>query len=330
MNTQLFVSIIVPVYNGRRYLEQCLDALLESSYPFYEILVVDDASTDDSAEVARKKGATVLHLSQRSGPAAARNHGAQKARGDILFFVDADVVVQQETVSRVVNDFLENLNLAAVFGSYDDSPAENNFLSQYRNLYHHFVHQHASTEATTFWAGCGAIYRDIFLAVGGFDQNRYREPAIEDIELGYRLKRKGYHILLNKALQVKHLKLWKLGSLLRVDIFARAIPWSKLILERRQMINDLNLQISQRISSGLVGLSLAILPFSFFKPQLFYFITVSLAIIFALNHELYRFFLNRKGWKFLILAFPLHLFYYLYSGVAFSLCWGLQAFSRKR
>ena len=283
--------------------------------------MVDDASTDGSASIARKKGAIVFQLPHQSGPAAARNHGAQQSRGEILFFVDSDVLIQRGTVARVVADFLDNPEIAAVFGSYDDSPAAENFLSQYKNLSHHFVHQQASREAATFWAGCGAIRREVFQKTGGFDHNRYAKPEIEDIELGYRMQRMGFRILLDKELQVKHLKQWRLLSLLRADILYRAIPWSMLILERRQMINHLNLQMSERVSAGLVGLSVGILPFILFEPKLLYIIPILLGLILILNHKLYGFFLHHKGLTFAICSFPLHLLYYLYSGLAFVLCW---------
>ncbi len=130
MDKRPFISIIVPVYNGGKFLDQCLDALTASFYQSYELIVVDDGSTDDSAEISRQKGARVLQTPRgQSGPAAARNYGAQKAQGGILFFVDADVVVQQKTVAQIAADFLKYPDIGAVFGSYDDSPAESNFLS---------------------------------------------------------------------------------------------------------------------------------------------------------------------------------------------------------
>lgn len=184
-------------------------------------------------------------------------------------------------------------------------------------------HQHADPrdEAVTFWAGCGAIRRDVFEAVGGFDQNRYAEPSIEDIELGYRMRRMGHRILLDKELQVKHLKQWKMGSLLRADVLYRALPWSRLILESRQMVNDLNLQTSDRICAGLVGLSLSILILSVLIPKLLFLIPLFLAFALVLNHRLYEFFLKQRGLRFAALAFPLQLLYYFYSCTAFVLCW---------
>lgn len=330
MEKPYFVSIIIPVYNAARCLDRCLEAIIGSSYSPYEIIVVDDGSTDNSVETAREKEVIVLRMPFQSGPAAARNYGAQKAQGDVLFFVDADVLIQQDTVAQVVADFIENPNIAAVFGSYDDNPAEKDFLSQYRNLFHHFVHRQSGGDAVTFWAGCGAIRQEVFHAVGGFDDKMYSKPSIEDIELGYRMRRKGYRILLDKKLQVKHLKKWKMGAIIRTDILSRAVPWSKLILERQQMISDLNLKISDRISSGLVGLLIGILPFLFFEPRLLYGIFFILGIIIFLNRKLYSLFLRHRGLKFVFLAFPMHLLYYFYSGVTFVLCWGIYLLMRKR
>lgn len=329
MKTQPLISIIIPVYNGEKFLPGCLDAVASSSYKKYELIVVDDCSTDDSARISRERGALVLRTSRQSGPAGARNLGAQKARGEVLFFVDADVVIKPDTLARVATISIEHPDVAAVFGSYDDEPAEKNFISQYKNLFHSFVHQQARVEAETFWAGCGAIRRDVFLAMRGFDADRYPRPAIEDIELGYRMRTLGYRILLDKQIQGKHLKHWTLKSMLHADIFCRAVPWSMLIFESKGILNDLNLQTRDRISAALLGLSLLILPFSVFKPQLLPLLAVMLAVIPILNYKLYRFFLQRKGLAFAMQAFPLHLLYYLYSAITFLLCWFTCSFRRQ-
>ena len=109
--------------------------------------------------MARQHGATVITTPGPAGPAKARNVGARAAIGDLLLFVDADVVVEPNTVDVVQSLFAADPKLDAVIGSYDDAPGQTNFVSQYRNLMHHYVHQHASAEATTFWGACGAIRR---------------------------------------------------------------------------------------------------------------------------------------------------------------------------
>ncbi len=320
MVERLFISVIVPVYNGGEALRRCLRALNASTYQEYELIVVDDFSTDPSADIARDEGAVVLKMDKQSGPAACRNLGAESAKGEVLLFVDADVVARKETLSRVAMDFLEHTDTAAVFGSYDTEPAQQNFLSQYKNLLHHFVHQSSETEASTFWAGCGAIRREIFFSVGGFDSKKYPRPSIEDIELGYRLRNKGHRILLDKGLEVKHLKKWTWQSLLGADIFCRAIPWTELILDTGKTVNDLNLRNSQRISAFLAGLLVPAAFLSFFSLDYIFLISFLLLVVWWINRRLFGFLYRQRGLKFSVGAFFMHLLYFLYSGSAYTFC----------
>lgn len=254
------VSVVIPVYNGGSDFEQCLQALAASSVAPLEIIVVDDGSTDSSSSIARQCNTKVFDTGGRRGPAKARNIGANAAIGDVIFFLDADVTVSRDAVERVANAFAQDPQLDALIGSYDDDPAHRDFLSQYKNLMHCYVHQAGRQQASTFWSGCGAMRRSVFLRHSGFNES-YERPAIEDIELGYRLVQAGGRILLDKDLRVKHLKQWTFWKLLRTDVMDRGIPWTELILRDRQMPNDLNLQLSQRISVALaflcVGIALA-------------------------------------------------------------------------
>jgi hypothetical protein len=235
--------------------------------------------------------------------------------------VDSDVLVQSDTIRRVAEHFSENHELGALFGSYDDNPAAQNFFSQYMNLRHHFIHQTGSSDAVTFWAGCGAIRKDVFLQIGGFNQERYSKPCIEDIEMGNRLKKKGWPILLDRRLQVKHLKKWTFKSLLQADIFSRALPWTRLMLENGEMVNDLNLHNSQKISAVLTGLIIPAVFFSFFVPEILFMIPLLLVTILGLNYRFFRFFLKCNGLLFTTKAFGMHLLYFFYSGATFFLCW---------
>ena len=245
------VSVIIPVYNGADHFDRCLAALSLSGGAPLECIVVDDGSTDDSARIAARYGATVLSTQGRCGPAKARNIGAAAARGSLLLFIDSDVTVYPDTLSKIVAEFDADPELDAVMGSYDEEPSEPNFMSQYRNLMHSFVHQHSNRNATTFWAGCGAIRRSVFLEFGGFDE-KYRAAAIEDIELGYRMSAAGRKLILSADIKVKHLKRWSLRSMVKTDFFHRALPWSELAIRSGSIPNDLNLRMSQRISVSLV------------------------------------------------------------------------------
>ncbi|ACK72565.1 glycosyl transferase family 2 [Gloeothece citriformis PCC 7424] len=314
---ELSISIIIPVYNGGDRFRQCLESLAKLNPSPLEIIVVSDGDTDESWKMAQDFGVTVVRQPVSRGPATARNIGAKMAKGDILFFVDADVTVYPDILPKVAKVFKSNPNVAALIGSYDDNPGESNFLSQYKNLFHHYIHQNASEEASTFWGACGAIRRQVFLEIGGFDQ-QYRRPSIEDIELGYRLKAAGYNIRLCKDIQVKHLKLWTPISLLKAEIFYRALPWTELIHRDNRFVNDLNLQWSSRISVILTYSLVVALMTVFWMPQSLLVSSLIVLSLLALNISVYRFFQQKRGWIFTLQVLFWHWLYYLYSGLAFA------------
>ena len=315
------LSVIVPAYNNPGDLRECLTALSASSCPGLEIIVVDDASTDETSLIGGSMGARVMRLARNAGPAAARNYGAREAQGEILFFVDADVAVAPGVLRRVLDAFDQNSDAAAVFGSYDAFPRAQGIVSRYRNLLHHFVHQKGNAEASTFWAGCGAIRRWVFEAVGGFNEQRFPKSSIEDIELGYRLRKAGYRILLDKGLQGTHLKSWTFWSVVWTDIRCRAIPWARLILESRKIHNDLNLEGKHRLSGGLVTLACLLFLLGIFHIDfLFLGITALLSVV-LLNRDLYAFFFRQGGLVFAGACVPLHLLYYLYSALSYVCVW---------
>src|SRR5262245_52039239 len=144
LEAEIFLSVIVPVYNAPRELQECLAAVGAQSGPDMELIVVDDASTDETASVAVRYTDRVLRLSTNSGPAAARNLGASHARGAVLVFIDADVVIAPGALERIREAFAECPDMAAMFGSYDAAPRAPDCVSRYRNLLHHFVHQNGA------------------------------------------------------------------------------------------------------------------------------------------------------------------------------------------
>lgn len=315
----LTISIVVPVYNGGEPFRQCLQSLTNLNPPPMEVIVVADGDTDGSWQLAEEFGTQVIRLPISSGgPAKPRNIGALQAKGECLFFVDADVWVYPDTLRQVTDAFHRHPGLTALIGSYDDAPSEKNFLSQYKNLIHHYVHQHAQRNASTFWGACGAIRRQVFLEMGGFNEN-YRRPSIEDIELGYRLKKTGHEIHLCKDIKVRHLKRWGIASMLKADFFYRAIPWTELILRDRLFVNDLNIRHSERLCVVLVyGLIGTLLGGLWWNPLW----AVAALIMFALlviNAPLYGFFVKKRGIPFALQSIPWHWLYYFYSGVAFAI-----------
>ena len=231
------ISVIVPAHAAGSTLNRSLASLARLAPPPGEILVVDDSGDGSCAAGADALGFRTLTTSGHRGPAFARNRGAAAARGDILLFFDSDVAVPPDVVRQVAGRFASEPDLAALIGSYDESPADAGFLSRYKNLVHRFIHQTSAESATTFWGACGAVRRSAFDAVGGFDE-RFVRPSIEDIELGNRLTTAGYRISMDREFQITHLKRWTIGSLMTSDIRDRAVPWTRLIAKRGRLPND--------------------------------------------------------------------------------------------
>jgi GT2 family glycosyltransferase len=221
------LTAIVPATNAPPTLQACLEAIEAAEDPPEQLIVVERADS----------------------PAEARNVGARDATGEVLVFVDADVLPHADAFTRIRRAFDERPDLAALFGSYDDAPAAPGAVSAFRNLLHHHVHQAAAGSATTFWAGLGAIRRDAFAAAGGFDAARYPRPSIEDIELGTRLAASGAWIELDPRIQGTHLKAWTLGSMIETDFARRGVPWVVLLLQRRRGSAALNLGWRHRASA---------------------------------------------------------------------------------
>ena len=314
-------SVIIPVCRGGAKFQACLTSVFAAIQPGDEIIVVADGEGDGSWRIGEQMGARIAKLSTSGGPGQARNLGAETSRSDILFFVDSDVTIPPDAVERVRAVFEEEKDVAAVIGSYDEEPGEGNFHSQFKNLFHHFVHQHGCAEASTFWGACGAIRREIFLKLGGFDQT-YGRPSIEDIELGYRLKAASHRIRLLPDLQVKHLKRWDAQSLIHTDMLDRAAPWTELIWDhfirqKPRVLNDLNLGLSYRLSLIatllLVAASVGALFTRWTLPLilLFGFLFVLLQVPF------FRFFRIKRGLCFAFRALAWRFAYDIYSGLGF-------------
>ena len=157
------LSVIIPAYNSAQHIKLCLEALCAFGDSQLQIVVVDDSSTDGTKEAAAAFPVTILSTQDSHGPAFARNMGARAATADVLVFLDSDVCIRSDTLQRIRASFEASPDLDALIGSYDSSPHCRDFLSQYRNLMHAFVHQTGAREASTFWSGCGAIRRSVFL-----------------------------------------------------------------------------------------------------------------------------------------------------------------------
>jgi len=294
------LSVIVPATNKPATLQQCLQAIGQASDPPEQIIVVEDP--------------TLKHA------ALARNAGARSAAGDVLVFVDADVTVHPDAFVRIRQAFRSDPELAAVFGSYDDKPAAPGSVSIFRNLLHHHVHQASGGRAGTFWAGLGAVRRDTFNAHGGF-----AEHPIEDIEFGMRLAGSGARIMLDPAVQGKHLKDWSLWNMLRTDLLVRGIPWVALLIEHRRTASPSSLNLGWRHRCSAAA-CLAILAAAALHSLWLAFL--ALAFLVALNFSFYALLTRREGLPRAAAGVVLHFLHHLVAVAAVPL--GTVAYLARR
>jgi glycosyltransferase involved in cell wall biosynthesis len=315
------LSVIVPVYNSAEYLKRCLAALAASDYHDFDVLVVDDGSTEAVEPIVAQHDFGYMRIDGPGGPARARNRGVTCVTGKYLVFIDADVCVHKDTLAHFAKIFSADSGIDAIVGCYDETPTETGFFSQYKNLFHHYVHQSSGGWVGTFWSGCGAMRRDLFLAFGGFDEQRYRRPAIEDIELGTWVTAAGFQIVLAPQVKAKHLKRWTLWSILKTDIFDRGVPWTRLMLRAGAAADSLNVKPAQRLSVVLVYLGVVAMLAAARWPAA-WFVVVALALaVMVVNIDFYRYFAARRGWWFALRAAPMHWLYFGYCG--FCVVWGL-------
>ncbi|MCP9818845.1 glycosyltransferase [Synechococcus sp. Cruz-9H2] len=280
-------------------------------------LIVFDGDPPPPPDWLVSSKARLLATGRCSGPAVARNLAAESADGEILVFVDADVELHRDAIGRIRRHFENDSQLDAVFGSYDDSPTAPGLVSQFRNLLHHHTHSSHAGPIRSFWAGCGAMRRSRFRALGGFD-SRYKRPSIEDIELGMRLAAAGGQLLLDPTILCTHHKHWSLSSVVVTDIRQRALPWSRLLRRRPNQPVGLNLTPTARLSGVLTLVLVACL---ITQPWLGLAGWGALACLLALlwlNRSFYRFCLRARGPGFMLGAIPLHLLYFLYSSLTYG------------
>ena len=314
-------SVIMPAKDAASVLPATLGALRRAATPpgDYELIVVDDGSKDNTASVASQFADQVIQLAGPSrGPAGARNAGAERARGEWLVFVDADVRVHRATLQRFGEARVRHPGANAIFGTYDATPAASGLVSTYRNLLHRLVHLRGAGAADTFWAGLGMVRRDRFAAVGGFDAERYRGPEIEDVELGYRLRDAGDSIVLDPTIEGTHLKRWTLGRRVWTDVFSRAIPWMHLLLDRGSTPAGLSVNRAEQVKVGLAGMVLLLIATAAVgrDPRFAGLALVALLGLVMANLAVYRWFGSQRGWGFAVATVPLHLGYYLTNALA--------------
>jgi len=310
------ISIIIPVYNSASTIGTILSALFrqkEIEKHEYEVLVVDDCSADNTAEIVKCYPVRLISLDRNSGPAVARNRGAEKARGELIAFIDSDVALKEDALIKIKKKFTERSDISALVGIYAQEPANNGPFRSYLALRKYSNWLDPKREFISFLSGSLAVIKkDIFFEFGGFDI-QYAGADVEDFELGYRISDK-YKILLAGDIQGFH---YFPGFAKTVNnFFKRTFQWMELFTRRKKFSTEAATTRKRAIANLAGFCSLVIFFFSVWYPSLLLPAFFCFFVFLAGHAKFYYFMLQKKGIIFLFYALVLDYIFSLVVGVA--------------
>lgn len=328
MNTRL--SVIIPNHNGSAFVETCLKALFSAGPRFFEVIVVDDGSTDNSVEIISKFPCRLIRLEKQGGASKARNTGAKNSLGNALFFIDVDCVVQDDTILHAINAYDNNRNLV-IGGSYTPIAFDDTFFSTFQSICINY--SELRTIEPDYIAGHAMVMgREIFDRSNGFPEDF--APLIEDVEFSHRLKRSGQQLIMDRAILVRHIFNYDLGKSLR-NAFTKSKYWVAYSMSNRDLMTD----------SGTASVELKFTVFCSFliwffflclivAPDIFFLACIIIVFIIelAVSRSLIRAFFREKGPAFGIKATLYYSMIYplaVAAGGALGMAYYLQS-KRKR
>jgi glycosyltransferase involved in cell wall biosynthesis len=290
------ISVIIPVHNGRSTIGICLQSLFSSSYQPFEVIVVDDFSADGSADIVRQFPCRLVSLDRHRGAAGARNAGARESRGDILFFIDADCVIQETTLAHVADAYRKNPD-CVIGGSYAPVAHDDSFYSTFQAVFINY--SELKNEAPDYIASHAMVIgRKVFEKSGGFAEDFM--PILEDVEFSHRLKRAGVTLMMDRGILVRHIFNYDLKRSCR-NALKKARYWTSYSLENRDLMQDsgtASRELKLNVLSACV-LSCLLLLFVASREVVF---LLPLAVIAGMNlavsRKLVTAFFTAKGWSF--------------------------------
>jgi glycosyltransferase involved in cell wall biosynthesis len=299
-----FISVVIPNYNAGSTIGKCLGAVLASKYDCFEVIVVDDGSTDNSIGIIRTFPCKLIQLDKHAGASMARNAGAKESAGDIIFFIDADCIIAEDTLS-LVHKAMSVQEAQVIGGSYTPLPYDSNFFSIFQSVFINYS-ELKRKEPDYIATHSMAIEKRVFEKSGGFPEEFL--PIIEDVELSHRLRRAGHKLQMVPEILVRHIFNFTLRKSLR-NAFRKSRYWIMYSLGNKDVFKD----------SGTASRELKVNVLSYFLTLLFLllyfslanriFLLLPLAIICSnlyVSRKLLRAFYRTKGALF---AIPAMLYY---------------------
>ena len=156
------ISVVIAAYNREGTIARCLEAVRASIYKDYELVVVDDGSADRTADAAEKLADKVIRLTNNNGPAYARTKGIEESAGSIIVSIDSDILIKPDTLSKINDLLTSHPEFDALTGLLSKEHPNDNFFSQYKNLYMNYIFSKLSNEVTFLFGSICAFRRQAF------------------------------------------------------------------------------------------------------------------------------------------------------------------------
>jgi glycosyltransferase involved in cell wall biosynthesis len=312
------VSVIIPVYMGALTMPPVMAALYRSTYKDFEVVVVNDCSPDNTLEVmesmAEKYPYQLVDFAENRGVSKARNAGARAARGEIILFIDADCIVQPDTIELCVSR-LEKGDCISVGGAYTKDPWDKDFYSIFQSLYIH--HAETKVENPDYIAThCMAIRKATFDEFGGFIEDYFigKEASVEDVELSHRLIEAGHQLCRPRDILVQHMFRFSFSRSVK-NAIKKSKYWTMYSLYKGDLLNDSGAASYElKVNVFTQCLNLALVATTVMTG--WWWLLVPVALLYALNVavslKLLRLFHDERGWWFLLRAMAYYQFFYCF------------------
>jgi poly-beta-1,6-N-acetyl-D-glucosamine synthase len=263
------VSVLIPCYNKAEHIGQVIRSVMEQTYPPDEIIVVDDASTDESVEVVSQLPVILLRHKSNKGPSAARNTALKTASGDIVLYIDADAYAEShliDTLQQVYRRLPFQSSIAGVGGRGVESSIDNIY-DRWRALHARQDFGSRPRRNVPYLFGlCASYKREALMHVGGFD-TFFPINAGEDSDVGFRLNKAGYRLYYTPNAIVYHQHADNEESLKRVQYnwfywtywakkHANFHPWTLFAGTLRRLFMDTGADLLLRRDLDLAKLDL--------------------------------------------------------------------------
>jgi glycosyltransferase involved in cell wall biosynthesis len=300
------MSVIIPCRNVEKTIGLCLESVFACADSNFEVIVVDDASTDGSRAIIENAPCTLVRLEVHAGAGAARNIGAAKSRGDILFFTDADCILPQDLLKNI-RDRLGLIHDGAVLGgTYAPVSHEGDFYGDFQSALVNYAEMKRCAEPDYVATHAMVISRKQFMDIGGFAEDFL--PLLEDVEISHRMRRAGYRLLMDPGLQVRHMFRFSLRRSLS-NAMKKTKYWTLYSLRNRDVLKDSGAASLEMKANGVAWLMtglIVMLACAAGRPGFFSPLIALWPANILVNRRLYRAFYRALGAQ----RFPAAVLYY--------------------